>query len=118
MRGRRPGRIAAPRGDRLPVLGVDESERVLAQGNDVLLRAAHGSRMRCETLNRIQESQDQDRFLRSPRSRIARIDVVEQPEPCIAGRDWPRLRNGLCLASGHSDRQPQLRACRPCGLSG
>lgn len=105
-----PERLVVPDGARIRVVPTADIEMVLAQGNYVELRTAARNLLLRETMNSIEQRLDPRVFLRIHRSRIVRIDLIEQIEPYGAGQFWLRLRNGACTTSGRSYRQRLLRA--------
>jgi two-component system, LytTR family, response regulator len=103
-------RLAVPDRGRLRVVDVRDIEVALAQGNYVELRLGPRSLLLRDTLNALAARLDPRLFLRVHRSRLVRIDMVEQVESCGAGQYWLRLRNGACLTSGRSYRTRLLQA--------
>jgi two-component system, LytTR family, response regulator len=108
-------RLAVPDGGRVQIVKVADIECALAQGNYVELQLPGRKLLLRETLSRLEARLDPRVFLRIHRSRIVRIDIIEQVEPYGAGQCWLRLRNGACMTSGRSYRV-QLR--RVLGLEG
>lgn len=99
-----PERLAVPDGPRLRMVAVREIECVLAQGNYVELRTEGRGLLLRETMASIQARLDPRLFLRIHRSRIVRIDLIEQVEPYGAGQYMVRMRGGLRITSGRSYR--------------
>ena len=87
---------------------VDEIELLVAQGNYVELVLPGRSLLLRETLTALAERLDPSVFVRIHRSRVVRIDMIDQVESYGAGQYWLRLKNGTCLTSGRSFRA-QLR---------
>ena len=82
----------------------------LAQGNYVELRLPERSLLLRETMNHLALRLDPRQFLRIHRSRIVRIDLVDQVQACGGGQYRLRLRDGTVLASGRSYRASLLAA--------
>ncbi len=104
-----PERLAVPDGLRLRIVAVRDVEYVLAQGNYVELRIDGRSLLLRETMAGIQVRLDPRLFVRIHRSRIVRIDLIEQIEAHGAGQYMVRMRSGMRMTSGRSYRA-QLRA--------
>ncbi|TWI04980.1 LytTR family two component transcriptional regulator [Luteimonas cucumeris] len=100
-----PERLAVLDGARLRMVRVRDVECVLAQGNYVELRVGGRGLLLRETMAGIEARLDPRLFLRIHRSRIVRIDLVDQVEPHGAGQYLLRLRSGLRIASGRQYRQ-------------
>lgn len=105
---RYPKRLAVPDGPRMRMVPVDEIELLVAQGNYVELVLPGRSLLLRETLTALAERLDPAVFVRIHRSRVVRIDMIDQVESYGAGQYWLRLKNGTCLTSGRSFRA-QLR---------
>lgn len=105
---RYPKRLAVPDGPRMRMVPVDEIELLVAQGNYVELVLPGRSLLLRETLTALAERLDPSVFVRIHRSRVVRIDMIDQVESYGAGQYWLRLKNGTCLTSGRSFRA-QLR---------
>lgn len=103
-----PQRLAVPDGQRLRVIRVDDIEYVRAQGNYLELHLDGRTLLLRETMAGFTRRLDPRRFVRIHRSRIVRIDMIDQVEPYGAAQYWLRLRNGTCMTSGRSYRE-QLR---------
>lgn len=97
-------RIAVPDGSGLRLLAVSEIDCVIAQGNYVELRIGPKSLLLRDSIGRLVQDLDPGRFLRIHRSRIVRLDQVEQVEPYGAGQYLVRLRNGMRMTSGRMYR--------------
>lgn len=107
---RYPERFAVPDGLRVRIVSAGDIEYVLAQGNYVELKVAGRGLLLRETLAGFQTKLDPARFVRIHRSRIVRIDLIEQIEPYGAGQYLVRMRGGARLASGRSYRSELRRA--------
>lgn len=105
-----PERFAVPDGLRVRIVAAGDIEYVLAQGNYVELKTAGRSLLLRETLAGFQTKLDPARFVRIHRSRIVRIDLIEQIEAYGAGQYVVRMRGGARLTSGRSYRSELRRA--------
>ncbi|WP_149193897.1 LytR/AlgR family response regulator transcription factor [Luteimonas suaedae] len=105
-----PERLAVPDGQRLRMIRVDDIEYVLAQGNYLELHLGERTLLLRETMTGFVRRLDPRRFVRIHRSRIVRLDLIDQIEPYGAAQYWLRLRNGTCMTSGRSYREPLRRA--------
>lgn len=105
-----PERLAVPDGLRLRIVSVREIECVLAQGNYVELKIDGRSLLLRETMAGIAAKLDPKLFVRIHRSRIVRIDLVEQIEAYGAGQYMLRMRSGIRMTSGRSYRSVLRRA--------
>lgn len=105
-----PERLAVPDGLRLRIVPVREIECVLAQGNYVELKIDGRSLLLRETMAGIAAKLDPKLFVRIHRSRIVRIDLVEQIEAYGAGQYLLRMRSGIRMTSGRSYRSVLRRA--------
>ena len=105
-----PERFAVPDGLRVRIVAAGDIEYVLAQGNYVELKTAGRGLLLRETLAGFQAKLDPARFVRIHRSRIVRIDLIEQIEPYGAGQYLVRMRGGARLTSGRSYRSELRRA--------
>nr|WP_257644277.1 LytTR family DNA-binding domain-containing protein [Luteimonas salinisoli] len=103
-----PERLAVPDGQRLRMVAVADIEYVLAQGNYLELHLDGRALLLRETMAAFAQRLDPRRFVRIHRSRIVRIDAIEQIEAWGAAQYWLRLRSGACVTSGRSYRD-QLR---------
>ncbi|WP_242113145.1 LytR/AlgR family response regulator transcription factor [Luteimonas aquatica] len=112
-----PERLVVPDGARLRIVPVQEIECVLAQGNYVELRMGGRGVLLRETMANIQTRLDPRLFVRIHRSRIVRIDLIEQIEPCGAGQYVLRMRGGMRITSGRRYRA-QLRGALGLPLAG
>jgi two-component system LytT family response regulator len=83
---------------------------VLAQGNYVELKIDGRSLLLRETMAGIATKLDPKLFVRIHRSRIVRIDLVEQIEAYGAGQYMLRMRSGIRMTSGRSYRSVLRRA--------
>ena len=105
-----PERLAVPDGPRLRMVAVRDVECVLAQGNYVELRVEGRSLLLRETMASIEARLDPQLFARIHRSRIVRVDLVEQIEAHGAGQYVVRMRSGLRITSGRSYRASLRKA--------
>ncbi|MDH5823363.1 LytTR family DNA-binding domain-containing protein [Luteimonas sp. RD2P54] len=105
-----PERLAVPDGQRLRMVAVAEIEYVLAQGNYLELHLDGRALLLRETMAAFAQRLDPRRFVRIHRSRLVRIDAVEQVEAWGAAQYWLRLRSGACMTSGRSYREPLRQA--------
>lgn len=103
-------RLAVPDGQRLRMVAVADIEYVLAQGNYLELHVDGRALLLRETLAAFAQRLDPRRFVRIHRSRLVRIDAVEQVEAWGAAQYWLRLRSGACMTSGRSYREQLRRA--------
>lgn len=99
-----PERLAVPDGPRLRMVAVRDLECVLAQGNYVELRVEGRGLLLRETMAGIQARLDPKLFIRIHRSRIVRIDLIEQVEAHGAGQYLLRMRSGMRMTSGRNYR--------------
>ena len=107
---RYPDRLAVPDGPRVRLVPVRDIECVLAQGNYVELRADGRGLLLRETMVSIESRLDPKLFLRVHRSRIVRIDLIEQVEVHGAGQYVMRMRSGFRITSGRSYRAALRKA--------
>jgi two-component system LytT family response regulator len=105
-----PDRIAVSDGQRLRMVAVHELECVLAQGNYVELRIGGRGLLVRETLAHVLARLDPRVFVRIHRSRIVRIDEIDQVEPHASGQYVVKMRSGTRLTSGRSYRNDLRRA--------
>jgi len=105
-----PERLAVPDGLRVRIVAVRDIECVLAQGNYVELKIGGRSLLLRETMVGIHARLDPRSFVRIHRSRIVRIDMIEQIEPYGAGQYVVRMRDGTRFTSGRSYRGELRRA--------
>jgi two-component system LytT family response regulator len=105
-----PERIAVSDGQRLRMIAVHELECVLAQGNYVELRIGGRGLLVRETMAHVLARLDPRLFVRIHRSRIVRIDEIDQVEPHASGQYVVKMRSGLRLTSGRSYRAELRRA--------
>lgn len=105
-----PERLAVPDGRRLRMIGIGDIEYVRAQGNYLELHLDARTLLLRETMAGFTRRLDPRRFVRVHRSRIVRIDMIDQVEPYGAAQYWLRLRNGVCMTSGRSYREQLRRA--------
>jgi len=101
---RYPDRLAVPDGVRVRIIAVRDIECVLAQGNYVELRVDGRSLLLRETMSSIEARLDPNLFVRIHRSRIVRVDLIDQIETHGAGQYVVRMRSGLRMTSGRSYR--------------
>ena len=105
-----PERLAVPDGPRLRMVAVRDVECVLAQGNYVELRVEGRSLLLRETMASLEARLDPQLFARIHRSRIVRVDLIEQIEAHGAGQYMVRMRSGLRITSGRSYRASLRKA--------
>ena len=105
-----PERLALSDGQRLRMVAVADIECVVAQGNYVELRIDGRGLLVRETLAHLLARLDPRVFVRIHRSRIVRIDRIEQVEPFASGQYVVKMRSGLRLTSGRSHRVELRRA--------
>ena len=106
-----PERLVVPDGPRMRLVPVDELECVLAQGNYVELRLRDGRSLLLRgTLGSVQAQLDPRSFLRIHRSRIVRVDAVEQLDTRASGQYQVKMRSGLRMTSGRLYREQLRRA--------
>ena len=106
-----PERLVVPDGPRMRLVPVDELECVLAQGNYVELRLCDGRSLLLRgTLGSVQAQLDPRSFLRIHRSRIVRVDAVEQLDTRASGQYQVKMRSGLRMTSGRLYREQLRRA--------
>jgi len=105
-----PDRIAVSDGQRLRMVAVAELECVLAQGNYVELRIGGRGLLVRETMAHVLARLDPRVFVRIHRSRIVRIDEIDQVEPHASGQYVVKMRSGLRVTSGRSYRAELRRA--------
>ncbi|MCL1633114.1 LytTR family DNA-binding domain-containing protein [Luteimonas sp. SX5] len=105
-----PERLAVPDGLRVRIVAVRDIEYLLAQGNYVELRVDGRSLLLRETMAGIQSRLDPRLFVRIHRSRIVRIDLIEQIEAHGAGQYLVRMRSGARMTSGRSYRAELRKA--------
>lgn len=103
-------RLAVPDGLRLRIVAVRDIECVLAQGNYVELKIDGRGLLLRETMAGIHARLDPKLFVRIHRSRIVKIDLIEQIEAYGAGQYMVRMRSGARMTSGRSYRSELRQA--------
>lgn len=103
--GRYPARIAVPDRGRIRMIEVAGIVHATARGNYVEIAVEDGSYLLRETMAGFAARLDPALFVRIHRSRLVRIDMIEQVESYGAAQYWLRLRNGQAMSSGRSYRE-------------
>jgi two-component system, LytTR family, response regulator len=99
-----PKRIAVPDRGRMRMIDVADIIHVTARSNYVEVAVGGTTYLLRETMMGFASRLDPAQFVRIHRSRIVRIDMIEQVEPYGAAQYWLRLRNGHAMKSGRSYR--------------
>lgn len=102
--GAYPKRIAVPDRGRMRMIDVADIIHVTARSNYVEVAVEGSTYLLRETMSGFASRLDPAHFVRIHRSRIVRIDMIEQVEPYGAAQYWLRLRNGHAMNSGRSYR--------------
>jgi two-component system LytT family response regulator len=102
-------RLVVQAGARLRVLDVAAIDCLLAQANYVEVEAGEQRHLIRDTLGALESRLDPDVFVRIHRSRIVRIDAIQDLELLDSGELLLRLKNGRRLSTGRSYRE-RLRA--------
>jgi two-component system, LytTR family, response regulator len=97
-------RLAIRDGSRVAFVAIDDIELVAAAGNYVELRAGGRTHLMRETLARLEQRLDPERFLRVHRRTIVRLDRIVAIEPAGGGEYVLSLRDGTRVSSGRSYR--------------
>lgn len=105
-----PERLAVSDGQRLRMVSVAELECVIAQGNYVELRGEGRALLVRETLSHLLARLDPRVFVQIHRSRVVRIDRIEQVEPFASGQYVVKMRSGASFTSGRRHRADLRRA--------
>lgn len=99
-----PDRLALPLGRRTQLVGVDEVDCVLAQGNYVEIHAGSRRFVLRKTLSELQRVLDPTRFARVHRSLLIRVGAVTALEAIGSGRFRLSLTSGSRYVTGRSYR--------------
>lgn len=102
-------RLVVQAGARLRVLDVAAIDCLVAQANYVEVDAGEHRHLVRETLTGLEARLDPDVFVRIHRSRIVRIDAIQDLELLDSGELLLRLKSGRRLSTGRSYRE-RLRA--------
>jgi two-component system LytT family response regulator len=102
-------RLVVQAGARLRVLDVADIDCLVAQANYVEVEAGEQRHLIRDTLTGLEARLDPDLFVRIHRSRIVRIDAIQDLELLDSGQLLLRLKNGRRLSTGRSYRE-RLRA--------
>ena len=102
-------RLVVQAGARLRVLDVAEIDCLVAQANYVEVESGEHRHLIRDTLSGIEARLDPDVFVRIHRSRIVRVDAIQDLELLDSGELLLRLKNGRRLSTGRSYRE-RLRA--------
>ncbi len=105
-----PERLVIKTSGRVVFLKVDEIDWVDAAGNYVRIHAGSESHMLRETMGRLEERLDPDRFLRIHRSTIVNIEGIRELQQQFHGDYLVVLENGqrLTLSRSYRDRIQEL----------
>lgn len=90
--------LASKDDEREVILSADEVDLFRAQGNYVDLHCRRGVFRRRDTLSRLEEGLDPDRFLRINRSEIVRLDAVAEIQEWFHGDKRVALADGTTLS--------------------
>ena len=109
-RAKYPERLVIKSSGRVVFLKVDDIDWVDAAGNYVRLHAAGESHMLRETMGRLEERLDPERFLRIHRSTIVNIERIRELQQQFHGDYLVVLKNGqrLTLSRSYRDRIQEL----------
>ena len=109
-RSKYPTRLVIKTSGRVVFLKVDEIDWVDAAGNYVRLHAGNDSHMLRETMGRLEERLDPEKFLRIHRSTIVNIERISELQQQFHGDYLVVLKNGrrLTLSRSYRDRIQDL----------
>ena len=109
-RSKYPARLVIKTSGRVVFLKVDEIDWVDAAGNYVRLHAGAESHMLRETMGRLEERLDPEKFLRIHRSTIVNIERIQELQQQFHGDYLVVLKNGqrLTLSRSYRDRIQEL----------
>ncbi len=105
-----PARLVIKTSGRVVFVKVDEIDWVDAAGNYVRVHAASDSHMLRETMGRLEERLDPEKFLRIHRSTIVNIECIRELQQQFHGDYLVVLNNGqrLTLSRSYRDRIQEL----------
>ncbi len=105
-----PARLVIKTSGRVVFLKVDEIDWVDAAGNYVRVHAGAESHMLRETMGRLEERLDPERFLRIHRSTIVNVEGIRELQQQFHGDYLVVLKNGqrLTLSRSYRDRIQEL----------
>ncbi len=105
-----PARLVIKTSGRVVFLKVEEIDWVDAAGNYVRIHAGSESHMLRETMGRLEERLDPDKFLRIHRSTIVNIECIRELQQQFHGDYLVVLKNGqrLTLSRSYRDRIQEL----------
>ena len=109
-RSKYPARLVIKTSGRVVFLKVDEIDWVDAAGNYVRIHAADDSHMLRETMGRLEEKLDPEKFLRIHRSTIVNMERIRELQQQFHGDYLVVLKNGqrLTLSRSYRDRIQEL----------
>ena len=109
-RAKYPERLVIKTSGRVVFLKVDEIDWVVAAGNYVRLHAGGESHMLRETMGRLEERLDPEKFLRIHRSTIVNIERIRELQQQFHGDYLVVLKSGqrLTLSRSYRDRIQEL----------
>lgn len=109
-RSKYPSRLVIKTSGRVVFLKVDEIDWVDAAGNYVRLHSGNESHMLRETMGRLEERLDPEKFLRIHRSTIVNIERISELQQQFHGDYLVVLKNGrrLTLSRSYRDRIQDL----------
>jgi two-component system LytT family response regulator len=97
-----PQRIPVPINGRIHLVDTAEIDHVDSHANYVELHLGTRSLVLRETMTRLEQRLDPQRFLRVHRSRLVRLDGVVEAQAHASGRYLLRLRSGARVVTGRS----------------
>ena len=99
-------RLVIRESGRVFFLKTSEIQWIEAAGNYVRLHVEDGAHLMRETMSRLEEGLDPDKFLRIHRSTIVNVDVVRELQPMFNGEYVVILKNGteLSLSRGYREK--------------
>ncbi|MCA0374589.1 MAG: LytTR family DNA-binding domain-containing protein [Gemmatimonadetes bacterium] len=101
-------RLVARRGRSIQVVPVESITRVVADGNYLTLHTTAGTATMRETLSRLAERLDPERFLRIHRSVIVNLEQIRAVEPYFHGEYTVTLSDGATVMASRTFSE-QLR---------
>ncbi len=97
-----PRRLAVKSGNKTRLIDVDEIEWIESAGNYVRIHHGGKESLLRESLKRLEEMLDQQKFVRIHRSTIVNVDVVDWIEPGFHGDCIVKLKSGNQLSMSRS----------------
>lgn len=98
-------RFAIKENERVKLLSVDEILWISSEGNYVKLHTKSAAHLLRETMDRIEQKLNPQKFLRLRRSTIVRIEQIKELHPLFGGEFEIVLKNGVKLSSSRRYRK-------------